>query len=109
MACLLEVSAEKPGNVNRQQDFNDACFEDFVISAAAIGPAFRRAPDTSVGETILNAVRTTRHFVGGNTNLGIVLLLAPLAKAAGMEGFDALRSALGSVLKSLTVDDARKA
>ncbi len=109
MACLLEVSAEKPGNVNRRHDFNDTCFEDFVISAAAIGPAFRRAPDTSVGETILNAVCATKHFVGSNTNLGIVLLLAPLAKAAGMEGFDALRPALESVLKSLTVDDARLA
>ena len=109
MACLLEVSAEKPGNVTRRKDFNDACFEDFVISAAAIGPAFRRAADSTVGEIILRAVRATRRFVGGNTNLGIVLLLAPLAKAAGLDHSDELRPALGSVLKSLTVDDARLA
>jgi len=107
MACLLEVSAEKPGNVTRREDFNDTCFEDFVISAAAIGPAFRRAADAPVGETIIQAVRATRRFVGGNTNLGIVLLLAPLAKAAGLDHSDALRLAVGSVLRSLTVDDAR--
>ncbi len=107
MACLLEVSAEKPGNVTRRKDFNDACFENFVISAAAIGPAFRRAADSTVGEIILRAVRATNRFVGGNTNLGIVLLLAPLAKAAGLDHSDALRLAVGSVLRSLTVDDAR--
>ena len=107
MACLLEVSAEKPGNVTRRKDFNDACFEDFVISAAAIGPAFRRAADATVGEIILRAVRATRRLVGGNTNLGIVLLLAPLAKAAGLDHSDELRLAVSSVLRNLTVDDAR--
>ena len=107
MACLLEVSAEKPGNVTRRKDFNDTCFEDFVISAAAIGSAFRRAADASVGETIIQAIRATRRFVGVNTNLGIVLLLAPLAKAAGSDHSDALRPALSSVLKRLTVYDTR--
>jgi triphosphoribosyl-dephospho-CoA synthase len=107
MACLLEVCAEKPGNVTRRKDFNDACFEDFVISAAAIGPAFRRAADATVGEIILRAVRATRRLVGGNTNLGIVLLLAPLAKAAGLDHCDELRPAVSSVLRNLTVDDAR--
>jgi len=109
IACLLEVCAEKPGNVTRHKDFNDTCFEDFVISAAAIGPAFQRAADAPVGETIIQAVRATRRFVGGNTNLGIVLLLAPLAKAAGLDHSDALRLTVGSVLRSLTVEDARLA
>jgi triphosphoribosyl-dephospho-CoA synthase len=107
IASLLEVCAEKPGNVTRHKDFNDTCFEDFVISAAAIGPAFQRAADAPVGETIIQAVRATRRFVGVNTNLGIVLLLAPLAKAAGLDHCDTLRIALGSVLRSLTVDDTR--
>ena len=109
MACLLEVCAEKPGNVTRRKDFNDACFEDFVISAAAIGPAFRSTADATVGDIILRAVRATRRLVGGNTNLGIVLLLAPLAKAAGLDHSDELRLAVSSVLRNLTVDDARLA
>ncbi len=106
MACLLEVSAEKPGNITQRNDFNDSGFEDFVISAAAVGPAFRCAAHAPVGETILRAIRATKRFVGVNTNLGIVLMLAPLAKAAGLACFDELRSALAWVLKGLTVNDA---
>jgi triphosphoribosyl-dephospho-CoA synthase len=109
MACLLEVSADKPGNITRSNDFNDSGFDDFLISAAAIGPAFRCAADATVGETILKAIKDTKRFVGVNTNLGIVLILAPLAKAAGLAGFDELRPALGSVLKGLTVNDAHLA
>jgi len=109
MACLLEVNAEKPGNVTRRKDFDELCFEDFIISAAAVGPAFRRAAHVPVGETILRAVRATRRFVGVNTNLGIVLLLAPLTKAAGMGPSHEFRPALGSVLRRLTVEDARLA
>lgn len=109
MACLLEVNAEKPGNVTRRKDFDDTSFVDFIISAAAIGPAFRRAENSQVGEIILNAIRATRHFAGVNTNLGIVILLAPLAKAAGLARGDGLRPALRSVLKNLTIEDARLA
>jgi triphosphoribosyl-dephospho-CoA synthase len=109
MACLLEVSADKPGNVTRKEDFNDTSFQDFIISAAAIGPAFRSAASVSVGETILSAIRATRAFVGSNTNLGIVLLLAPLAKAAGSDSSHNLQAAVKPVLRGLTVEDARKA
>jgi triphosphoribosyl-dephospho-CoA synthase len=80
-----------------------------MVSAVAIGPAFRRATRSPVGEIILEAIQATQHFVGLNTNLGIVMLLAPLAKAAGLAEGEGLRAALGSVLKNLTVDDARLA
>jgi triphosphoribosyl-dephospho-CoA synthase len=105
-ACLLEVSAPKPGNVSRGRDFEDARFEDFLLSAAAIGPAFARAADVTVGEIALRAVQDTRRVVGTNTNLGIVLLLAPLARAAA-GGSGELRHRLSRVLADLTVDDAR--
>ncbi len=39
LACMLEVSAEKVGNVTPSQRFADACFHDFVSSALALGPA----------------------------------------------------------------------
>ncbi len=109
MACLLEVSADKPGNVTRKEDFIDTSFQDFIISAAAIGPAFRSAASVSVGETILSAIRATRAFVGSNTNLGIVLLLAPLAKAAGSDSSHNLQAAVRPILRGLTVEDARRA
>ena len=107
-ACLLEASAPKPGNVSPGRDFADTTFEDFLLSAAVIGPAFGRSREVGVGETILEAVRDTRRLVRANTNLGIVLLLAPLARAAGEEG-GPLRARLSRVLAGLTVADARAA
>ncbi len=107
IACLLEVSADKPGNVTRHEDFWDLKYEDFLLSAVAIGPAIREAGGkTTVGDTILRAIRDTRRFMAYNTNLGIVLLFAPLAKAYGP---GRLRESLREVLASLTVDDAQKA
>jgi triphosphoribosyl-dephospho-CoA synthase len=107
-ACLLEVAAPKPGNVSRDHDFGDTSFEDFLLSAVAIGDAFGAAGETSVGATVLRAVRDTRQWVSVNTNLGIVLLLAPLARAAALGG-GTLRDRLSGVLAALTVADARDA
>lgn len=105
LACLLEVSAPKPGNVNRRFDFADAGFEDFVLSAAAIGPAFARCAQDDVGRIIWQAIHDTARLVGSNTNLGMVLLLAPLAKACVAPG--APRGHLARILAALTVEDAR--
>ena len=105
-ACLFEVSAPKPGNVTRHHHFHDTRFEDFLLSAAAIGPAFHDVLETGVGNTVLRAVRDTRRVVHVNTNLGMILLLAPLARAAGQTR-GTLRERLGDVLRALTVADAR--
>ena len=106
-ACMLEVCAPKPGNVNRLHDFADTRFEDFLLSAIAIGPAMAEADRVGVGQTIWQAIRDTRQLVQSNTNLGIVLLLAPLAKACLAAGD--LRENLRHVLSALTVEDARRA
>lgn len=108
MAALLEVSAPKPGNVSRAHDFGDTTFEDFLLSAAAIGPALAEAGRIGVGASILRAVEATRRWARANTNLGIVLLFAPLAAAAAREG-GALRTRLAAVLSELTVGDAELA
>jgi triphosphoribosyl-dephospho-CoA synthase len=105
-ACVREVCAPKPGNVNPNHDFPDTSFEDFLLSALAIGPAFEDAGNTGVGEIVLRAVEDSRQRVKSNTNLGILLLLAPLTKACLLETGD-IRGALHAVLNSLTVDDAR--
>lgn len=107
-ACLIEASAPKPGNVTPQHAFSDTTYEDFLLSAAAIGPAFLRAAEAGVGATVLRAVQDTRRLVRANTNLGIVLLLAPLARAAGGGG-GPLREHLARELRSLTRADARDA
>jgi triphosphoribosyl-dephospho-CoA synthase len=79
LACLLEVTAAKPGNVHRGADFADMGLTDFIASAVALGPVFEQAAAQSVGQTVLSAVRATQRVTTANTNLGIVLLLAPLA------------------------------
>jgi triphosphoribosyl-dephospho-CoA synthase len=107
-ACLIEASAAKPGNVTPKHSFDDTSYEDFLLSAAAIGPAFLDASHARVGATVLRAVADTRRVVGVNTNLGIVLLLAPLARAAGA-GSGPLRARVAGVLASLTLEDARDA
>lgn len=81
LACLLEVSAPKPGNVHRGADFEDLTFYDFLQSAAAIGSVFERHHEQGLGELILSAVDATQSVVATNTNLGLILLMAPLVKA----------------------------
>jgi triphosphoribosyl-dephospho-CoA synthase len=108
LACLLEVSAPKPGNVSPERHFHDTRYEDFLASAVAIGPALARAGQRPLGPTIRAAVEATAGWTRSNTNLGIVLLLAPLARAAARPGGD-LRARLAAVLEETTVEDAADA
>jgi triphosphoribosyl-dephospho-CoA synthase len=107
LACVLEATAEKPGNVTPSHDFDDTSYEDMLRSGIALGPELGRAGERGVGETVLAAVRASRDAAGANTNLGIALLLAPLSRAALSGG--PLRERLGDVLRALTVADARAA
>lgn len=130
LACRLEAGAQKPGNVFPERPVRGLRYEDFVASADAVGPVLGEAGTRGVGGTILRAIEATRRVVRGNTNLGIVLLLAPLARAArstdaavpgpdgvpGAEGAptaggrqSALRARLHEVLEALDVEDARLA
>lgn len=79
LACIWEATAAKPGNVYRGADFDDLTYADFLASATVIGPIIDRTPEQGVGPTILAAVAATRAAVATNTNLGMLLLIAPLA------------------------------
>lgn len=118
LACRLEAEAPKPGNVTPRDAFPEMGYEDLLASAGAIAPVMGMAGSCAVGETILKAVQATREVAGVNTNLGMVLLLAPLARAAAIAGMSgakhderrtALRSALAGVLRDLDVADAEHA
>lgn len=112
LACLLEVSAAKPGNITPAHDFCDTTYADMVRSALALGPVFarRRVRERGVGELILDGVRATARVAAANTNLGIVLLCAPLARAAVTRADgEALRLAVERTLAQLDVDDAAAA
>jgi triphosphoribosyl-dephospho-CoA synthase len=103
-ACLLEVCARKPGNVHRDAAFDDLEHSDFVKSADVIAPLFDDCTERGVGPTILEAVRATHEAVSKNTNLGMILLLAPLtAVPLHLPVFEGIRD----VLNNLTVEDAR--
>ena len=102
-ACLLEATARKPGNVHPGESFEHLSYEDFVASAEAIAPVMARAANVGVGRSILEAVKATRAVCEHNTNLGIILLLAPLA-AVPLD--TSLSKGISSVLSELTQEDA---
>jgi triphosphoribosyl-dephospho-CoA synthase len=104
IACLLEVTARKPGNVHRFADLPGLQFNDFLLSAAAIAEPLDRAATMGIGRAVYDAIEATRMLVNTNTNLGIVLLLAPLAAVP----IDVdLRHGIEAVLAATTVEDAR--
>jgi triphosphoribosyl-dephospho-CoA synthase len=112
LACVLEVSAAKPGNVTPAHDFSDTTYADMVRSALALGPVFarRRARARSVGELICDGVEATARVADSNTNLGIVLLFAPLVRAAATQRQDeTVRSATQRTLAQLDVNDCAAA
>jgi triphosphoribosyl-dephospho-CoA synthase len=107
LACLLEVTAPKPGNVHRGADFEDVTFEDFVASAIVLGQAIDELADARTGETIRVAVERTQRLVGSNTNLGMILLIVPLAKSRQISREEAITpDHVEAVLKNLDSADA---
>jgi triphosphoribosyl-dephospho-CoA synthase len=129
LAGLLEVSAyPKPGNIHRTRDFGGTLFEHFLAGSVAIAPSMHtiavRGFDVSagligwkeieLGSQMLRAVRDSQQWQrGGNVNLGIILLLAPLAAAGGAtllynEGVKPrqLRGYLPEIIDSTSTDDS---
>ena len=106
-ACLDELDAPKPGNVHVFASGHRMTAAEFVRSAEAAAAPLAM-PGARVGTRILGAVEATLTAVGTNTNLGIILLCAPLAMAAEGRAAD-LRAALAQVLDSLDIQDAEVA
>jgi triphosphoribosyl-dephospho-CoA synthase len=107
-ACRLELRALKPGNVHVASEGHGMTVAQFEASALASGAPLA-APGKPVGERIRDAVAATHAAVGCNTNLGIVLLAAPLMAAAERAGAGGLRSTLAATLAGLTIADATAA
>jgi triphosphoribosyl-dephospho-CoA synthase len=102
-ACRLEIEALKPGNVHLFADGHGMSADQFMVSAR-ISSASLTDPALPVGRRILEAVRATQLAVGTNTNLGILLLSAPLIRAAEIAAGNA-RADLDAVLGGMTMDD----
>jgi triphosphoribosyl-dephospho-CoA synthase len=103
VACVLEATARKAGNVHPLRSFSNLTYGDFVVSAGACAPILARTPELGVGRAIFEAIAATRQVVKRNTNLGIVLLLAPLAAVSPSMR---LVDGIGEILKRLTLDDS---
>jgi triphosphoribosyl-dephospho-CoA synthase len=101
-ACLAELQAIKPGNVHVFADGHGMVVGDFIKSAHAAAGVIA-LPGLTVGQRILRAIDATWDAVGCNTNLGIVLLAAPLVQSA------LLKQPLKQVLDALTQQDAADA
>ncbi len=109
-ACELDVAVRKPGNVSRASAGHGMQAALFIASAqAAVGPLFR--PGARVGERIEAAVDATWAVAGCNTNLGILLLCAPIAVAVERRpeatSAPALLDAIEAVLADLDLADAQ--
>ena len=102
LACIWEVTARKLGNVHPTARFGDLDHTDFLRSADALAEALIESKKLGVGETILRCVRKRIAVTPSNTNLGIILLLVPMAKTRD-------RTASEALLAKLTVEDARGA
>jgi len=105
-ACRDELEAPKPGNVHVFAEGHGMTVADFMVSAEAAAPALSD-PALSVGARIRAGVEATFRAVNMNTNLGILLLCAPLAVAAERGGD--LRTSLHTTLANLTRADAEDA
>ena len=126
LAILYEVSGyPKPGNVHRTADFEETTFEHYLASAVAIAPSFRcaaeqgirvsnqeiSASEVGIGNVIKDGVdRMLGSQSGGNTLLGAIIILAPIAAAAGMIrnsfSLTKLRQNIKTVVESTTPEDA---
>jgi triphosphoribosyl-dephospho-CoA synthase len=128
LAVLLEVSAyPKLGNVHRTADFEETRYEHFLASAIAVGPHFEHAAKQGVlvhhGKIGLDRVRVGKIIKeavvdvsswqhGGNTVLGSIILLVPVAVAAGITfaagefSIQRLGKNIKSVVESTTPEDA---
>lgn len=102
-SCLAELDALKPGNVHVYGDGHRMAVADFVTSAAVSAPHLAAAR-AGVGRRVRLAMEATLAAVGQNTNLGILLLCAPLALAAERGG--PLREALSGILADLAPEDS---
>ena len=101
-ACLAELDALKVGNVHAYSDGHRMTVADFVTSAEVSAPHLARSA-ARVGERVRGGVEATMAAIGQNTNLGILLLCAPLASAAESAG--TYSKALSKVLDALDERD----
>ncbi|MEZ6089034.1 MAG: triphosphoribosyl-dephospho-CoA synthase [Pirellulaceae bacterium] len=111
LACTLEATAPKAGNVYPGKAFDNLSILDFLAAASVCGHVLSNAGEQPVGRLVWQLVHRSRGVTQSNANLGIALILAPLAKAACANEADRsieyLRVQTGKVLNQLEGEDGR--
>ncbi len=105
-ACLAEIEALKPGNVHVFADGHGMQVHDFIQSAEASSAVIAQA-NLTLGERVFKSIEATWHAVNCNTNLGIVLLCAPIIHALQLTPTTNFRGQIASVLNQTTEEDAQ--
>ena len=84
LALLLEVAGTpKPGNVDRERDYEDLRFEHFLAGAVGARAGLRAAADGApIGAAFESAIEGMSGQSGGNTQFGALLVTVPLVRAA---------------------------
>ncbi len=128
LACMMEATCFKPGNVSRYRDFEDTKYEHFLAGCAAMGAPLEQAAErgfgigsgtmhpsqAGIGSLIRKSIKESRRWHGGgNTNLGSAMLLVPLSAAAGVSIArhgaivnDAMRESVGILIAESTSEDS---
>jgi triphosphoribosyl-dephospho-CoA synthase len=104
-ACMAELEALKPGNVHIFADGHGMTVQDFIVSAEAASDVIAQ-PGLTLGERILQSVQATQAAVKMNTNLGTVLLCAPIVQAKLVQNSTGLQANIHAVLGASTIEDA---
>lgn len=104
-ACLLELQALKPGNVHAFADGHGMTVQDFIRSAEVSSRVIAQ-PGLSLGQRILQSVQATQSVIACNTNLGIILLCAPIIQAGLIQNNDALQANIHAVIQASDLSDA---
>ncbi len=107
-ACLAELEALKPGNVHIFADGHGMTVQDFIVSAEVAAQEIAK-PQISLGQRIFLSVEATHQAVNCNTNLGVILLCAPLLQAYLIEGNTNFTVKLKQILANTTQQDAEYA
>ena len=105
-ACRKDIELIKPGNVNIKSPHSDTNAEDYLESSLLSSKELFK-PDYSLGERILNSIKITRSKVKTNTNLGIILLCAPIIHACIYFNNLTMREGIKKTLSSSTVKDTQ--
>ena len=105
-ACKKDIELVKPGNVNLNSPHSDTTAQDYLNSATQSSKELFRE-EYSLGERILKSINVTRETVRTNTNLGIILLCAPIVQACADFNNLGLKEGLKKVLKNTSIQDTQ--